>query len=122
MRCRKSHGASELRFDAGHDLATFDADLLGGCRLLVAEGDDGVSFHAKLRPVLIRDRDCTASRNDDAPTGVGEFNRTNADVKINYESGNKLTIFGRYSISPTLIIDPPIFGEVSGPALKAGQR
>ena len=53
--------------------------------------------------------------------GVGEFNRTNMDIKINYLHGEKLTLFGRYSRSPTLIIDPPIFGEVSGPALNGGQ-
>jgi len=58
--------------------------------------------------------------NNFATAGVAEFNRTNADVKINYDGG-KLTFFGRYSRSPTLIIDPPIFGEVSGPALNGGQ-
>ncbi|HEX7770987.1 MAG TPA: carboxypeptidase-like regulatory domain-containing protein, partial [Pyrinomonadaceae bacterium] len=55
-----------------------------------------------------------------ATAGVAEFNRTNADLKINYDGG-KFTLFGRYSRSPTLIIDPPIFGEVSGPALNGGQ-
>ena len=58
--------------------------------------------------------------NNFATAGVAEFNRTNADVKINYDGG-KLTLFGRYSRSPTLIIDPPIFGEISGPALNGGQ-
>src|ERR1043165_230444 len=58
--------------------------------------------------------------NNFATAGVAEFNRTNADIKINYV-GSKLTLFGRYSRSPTLIIDPPIFGEVSGPALNGGQ-
>ena len=58
--------------------------------------------------------------NNFATTGVAEFNRTNMDVKINYDGG-KLTLFGRYSRSPTLIIDPPIFGEVSGPAMNGGQ-
>jgi hypothetical protein len=58
--------------------------------------------------------------NNFAATGVGEFNRTNMDAKVNY-AGSNLTLFGRYSISPTLIIDPPIFGEVSGPALNGGQ-
>jgi hypothetical protein len=56
-----------------------------------------------------------------APGGVAEFNRTNMDAKVNYSAGGKLTWFGRYSISPTLIIDPPIFGEISGPALNGGQ-
>jgi hypothetical protein len=58
--------------------------------------------------------------NNFATAGVAEFNRTNMDLKINYDGG-KLTLFGRYSRSPTLIIDPPIFGEVSGPALNGGQ-
>src|ERR1043166_2413098 len=59
--------------------------------------------------------------NNFAAFGVGEFNRTNLDVKINYVGGSKFTMFGRYSRSPALIIDPPIFGEVSGPALNGGQ-
>ncbi|HKF22144.1 MAG TPA: carboxypeptidase-like regulatory domain-containing protein, partial [Candidatus Angelobacter sp.] len=58
--------------------------------------------------------------NNFTPTGVGSFNRTNIDTKINFVS-DKLTVWGRYSRSPTLIIDPPIFGEVSGPALNGGQ-
>jgi hypothetical protein len=58
--------------------------------------------------------------NNFATTGVGQFARDNWDVKINYVS-DKLTLFGRYSRSPTIIIDPPIFGEVSGPALNGGQ-
>ena len=58
--------------------------------------------------------------NNFATAGVAEFNRTNMDIKINYDGG-KLTLFGRYSRSPTLIVDPPIFGEVSGPALNGGQ-
>jgi hypothetical protein len=59
--------------------------------------------------------------NNFATSGVGEFNRNNIDTKINYNSGGKLTVFGRYSISPATIIDPPIFGEISGPALNGGQ-
>ena len=58
--------------------------------------------------------------NNFATAGVGQFNRTNIDTKINYVA-DKFTFFGRYSRSPTLIIDPPIFGEVSGPALNGGQ-
>jgi hypothetical protein len=59
--------------------------------------------------------------NNFAAAGVGEFNRTNFDLKINFVGGSKYTLFGRYSRSPALIIDPPIFGEVSGPALNGGQ-
>lgn len=59
--------------------------------------------------------------NNYATTGVGQFNRTNVDVKINYNAGGKLTFFGRYSASPTLIIDPPVFGDAGGPAMNGGQ-
>src|SRR5215470_11318099 len=62
----------------------------------------------------------SGNTNNFASTGVGQFNRTNIDTKINY-AGSKLTLWGRHSISPTNIIDPPIFGEVSGPALNGGQ-
>jgi len=58
--------------------------------------------------------------NNFASTGTGEFNRTNMDVKINYTGGN-LSLWGRYSRSPTIIIDPPIFGEIGGGALNGGQ-
>src|SRR3989442_310259 len=58
--------------------------------------------------------------NNFASTGVGEFNRTNMDTKINYV-GSKLSLWGRYSRSPTIIIDPPIFGEIGGGALNGGQ-
>jgi carboxypeptidase family protein len=58
--------------------------------------------------------------NNFASTGTGEFNRTNMDTKINYVGGN-LSLWGRYSRSPTIIIDPPIFGEIGGGALNGGQ-
>jgi hypothetical protein len=58
--------------------------------------------------------------NNFASTGTGEFNRTNMDTKINYTGGN-LALWGRYSRSPTIIIDPPIFGEIGGGALNGGQ-
>ncbi|HKQ74426.1 MAG TPA: TonB-dependent receptor [Blastocatellia bacterium] len=59
--------------------------------------------------------------NNFTPTGVAEFNRINIDNKINYNTGGKLTAFGRYSISPTNILDPSIFGDAGGPALNGGQ-
>ena len=59
--------------------------------------------------------------NNFASTGVGEFNRTNIDVKINYAGGDKVSLWGRYSRSPTNIFDPPIFGIIGGGALNGGQ-
>jgi hypothetical protein len=58
--------------------------------------------------------------NNFASTGTGEFNRTNVDVKINYAAEN-LSLWGRYSRSPTNIFDPPIFGIIGGGALNGGQ-
>src|ERR1051325_3316222 len=58
--------------------------------------------------------------NNFASTGTGEFNRTNIDTKINYV-GTRLSLWGRYSRPPTLIFDPPIFGEIGGGALNGGQ-
>ena len=59
--------------------------------------------------------------NNFVSNGVAEFNRTNIDSKINYNAGGKLTIFGRYSISPTNIVDPPLLGDAGGDALNGGQ-
>src|SRR6185503_7880425 len=49
-----------------------------------------------------------------ASTGTGEFNRTNVDVKINYAGSDRVSLWGRYSRSPTNIFDPPIFGLIGG--------
>jgi outer membrane receptor protein involved in Fe transport len=53
--------------------------------------------------------------------GTEEFTRTNNDVKVNFNPGNRLSIFGRYSYSPSLIIDPPALGDAGGDALAGGQ-
>lgn len=53
--------------------------------------------------------------------GTAEFNRNNIDTKINYNPTDKMTLFGRYSYSPTLITEPPILGEAGGDAINGGQ-
>ena len=53
--------------------------------------------------------------------GVYEFNRQNADIKINYNPSDKSSVFGRYSISPSKIFDPPSLGAAGGDALAGGQ-
>ncbi len=54
-------------------------------------------------------------------TGVYEFNRTNADFKVNYNPSDKSTLFTRYSYSPSQIFDPPSLGPALGDALAGGQ-
>jgi hypothetical protein len=53
--------------------------------------------------------------------GTYEFNRTNADFKVNYNVSDKATLFSRYSFSPSLIFDPPSLGAAGGDALAGGQ-
>ncbi|MGB9606742.1 MAG: hypothetical protein ACPL88_12775, partial [Bryobacteraceae bacterium] len=49
------------------------------------------------------------------------FNRDNVDIKVNQIVSEKLSYFGRYSISPHNITDPPAFGEAIGDASMGGQ-
>ncbi|HTD21043.1 MAG TPA: TonB-dependent receptor [Terriglobales bacterium] len=49
------------------------------------------------------------------------FNRDTADVKINYVPDSKTTVFGRYSLSKTLVFDPPLLGAAVGDATGGGQ-
>ncbi len=53
--------------------------------------------------------------------GSSPFNRDNVDIKINHHATERLAYFGRYSISPHNITDPPIFGEAVGDATLGGQ-
>jgi outer membrane receptor protein involved in Fe transport len=53
--------------------------------------------------------------------GTAEFNRDNMDTKLNYNPSDKMTLFGRYSYSPTLITEPPLLGEAGGDAINGGQ-
>ncbi len=54
-------------------------------------------------------------------TGTYEFNRTNADFKVNYNPSSKTTLFTRYSYSPSSIFDPPSLEGAGGDALAGGQ-
>jgi len=53
--------------------------------------------------------------------GVASFKRTNFDNKINWAARDNLAIWGRYSYSPTNILEPPILGDAGGDALNGGQ-
>ncbi len=53
--------------------------------------------------------------------GSYQFNRDNADIKINYNPTDKSSVFARYSISPSDIFDPPSLGPAGGDALAGGQ-
>ncbi|HKV38561.1 MAG TPA: TonB-dependent receptor [Blastocatellia bacterium] len=59
--------------------------------------------------------------NNFTASGTGSFTRDNLDFKVNYNHSEKLTLFGRYSLSPTLIFDPSSLGAAGGDALNGGQ-
>jgi hypothetical protein len=59
--------------------------------------------------------------NNYTASGVSTTKRDNIDVKITNQVNNRLAIFGRYSISPTNIFDPPALGDAGGDALAGGQ-
>src|SRR5215471_6489513 len=54
---------------------------------------------------------------------IGDYalTRDNIDAKITYMPTDKMQIFGRYSISPTLVFDPPSLGAAGGDATNGGQ-
>jgi len=49
------------------------------------------------------------------------FDRYHMDSKINYNPNNRMTMFGRYSQSPSTINDPQAFGDAGGPTIDGGQ-
>ncbi|RXH57575.1 Oar protein [Granulicella sibirica] len=49
------------------------------------------------------------------------YNRNSFDTKVNYNRGDRTTFFGRYSIQPSNIFDPPAFGPAIGPTYDGGQ-
>jgi hypothetical protein len=53
-------------------------------------------------------------------SGTAEFNRNTMDTKIDYAPTQKASIFGRYSLSQTLIFDPPDLGAAGGDATNFG--
>ena len=54
-------------------------------------------------------------------SGTYRFNRDNSDFKVNYHPVDKVSLFARYSISPSDIFDPPSLEAAGGDALAGGQ-
>lgn len=59
--------------------------------------------------------------NNFVTAGSSPFNRDNVDIKVNHVVNDKLSYFGRYSISPHNIFDPPAFGDAIGDPSFGGQ-
>jgi hypothetical protein len=59
--------------------------------------------------------------NNYVATGVAKTDRDAVDIKINHHVTDAVSYFGRYSIAPSTIIDPPSLGAADGNALNGGQ-
>jgi hypothetical protein len=54
-------------------------------------------------------------------TGSAKLDRDTVDAKIDFLPDSKTTLFGRYSISQTMLFDPPVLGDAMGGATGGGQ-
>lgn len=80
------------------------------------------SAGAKMAALLPAPNVSTATPiNDYFASGSYAFTRDNIDSKINYNPTQNVSVFGRYSISPTNIFDPQALGQAGGPAIDGGQ-
>jgi hypothetical protein len=59
--------------------------------------------------------------NDYFATADGYYRKDAVDMKVNYNPNEKTSIFGRYSISPTLVFDPQALGAAGGNTIDGGQ-
>ncbi|MGD0201353.1 MAG: carboxypeptidase regulatory-like domain-containing protein, partial [Bryobacteraceae bacterium] len=53
--------------------------------------------------------------------GSTQMNRDTGDAKVNWVPSDRLTVFGRYSISQATLVDPPVLGLAMGGASGGGQ-
>ena len=74
-----------------------------------------------LQPNIAQEFTTTNGLNNWTGNGTALFNRNDFDVKINYVPSQKTTLFGRYSISNSLVYDPPLLGAAIGDATNGGQ-
>jgi len=75
---------------------------------------------AKMASLLPQPNQPGGIANDYFAAADWQFNRDNVDLKINYNPTDKATIFGRYSIAPSHIFDPQVFGPAGGPGIDGG--
>jgi len=54
-------------------------------------------------------------------SGDVAFTRDAIDFKLNYNPNQKSSVFGRYSIQPSAVYDPSVFGMLGGGVMDSGQ-
>jgi hypothetical protein len=75
----------------------------------------------RINPAGFLNNDGVTATNNYNSTGSAQLNRRTFDVKINYVMNSKSTLFGRYSRSNALLVDPPTLGDAMGGATGGGQ-
>jgi hypothetical protein len=75
----------------------------------------------RIRTAGFLNNDGVTAANNYNSTGSSKLDRDTIDTKIDYMVNNKTTVFGRYSISRTVLFDPPLLGAAMGGATGGGQ-
>lgn len=75
----------------------------------------------RIRTAGFLNSDGVTATNNYNSTGSAQLNRRTFDLKINYVKDSKNTLFGRYSRSNALLVDPPTLGDAMGGATGGGQ-
>jgi hypothetical protein len=76
---------------------------------------------SRINPAGFINSQGVTATNNYVSAGSASLDRTTFDLKINYVHSDKMTIFGRYSRSKSLIFDPPTFGLAMGGSTGGGQ-
>jgi hypothetical protein len=76
---------------------------------------------SRINPSGFLNKDGVNAINNYNSTGSAKMDRNTVDAKINYNPSERMTIFGRYSISPATYFDPPVLGDAMGGATGGGQ-
>ncbi len=107
-----SHGAGKQQISCNGVLNVICANRIDPAALAMVK---------LLQPTIANVAQTTTGLNNFVGSGTALFNRDNFDAKINYTPGEKTTFFGRYSLSKTLVFDPPLYGDAVGDATNGGQ-
>lgn len=76
---------------------------------------------SRIRAGGFLNNDGVTATNNFNTTGAALLNRRTFDLKINYVMNDRSTLFGRYSRSNALLVDPPTLGLAMGGASGGGQ-
>jgi len=107
-----SHGAGKQQISCNGVLNTICPSRIDSASMAMVK---------LLQPSIAQVFPTSSGLNNFVGSGTALFNRDNADAKINFVPNSKSTVFGRYSFSKSLVLDPPLLGDAIGDATNGGQ-